>query len=83
MKSLDIHDASPRPVMCVREEEENVYFPNASVLKKGKVYNMTKVIVYPFKTEVYLKEFPEMEFNSLQFGELSTLSIDMRYQKNR
>ena len=80
MQEFNISDASARPVMCVREEKESYYFPNAEKLKKGKIYNVTKVVVHPFSTDVYLREFPDLNFNSVQFGELATLSMTAKLQ---
>lgn len=70
-KEFDIFNDSKRPVVCIMESEENYYFPNASLLKEGQVYHVRGVHVGGFNTDVYLEEFPDKRFNSVQFGEIT------------
>ena len=40
---------------------------NRKYLKPGKAYTIDKMIVHNWSTEMYLKEFPGISFNSVHF----------------
>lgn len=65
---LNIDNGAAREVICKRVENGN-YFPNGDLVKKGKKYHLVKMDVHPWYTDVYLKEFPDKVFNSVQFAE--------------
>ena len=65
---LKINNGTARKVICKRVENGN-YFPNGDLVQKGKKYHLVKMEVHPWYTDVYLKEFPEKVFNSVQFAE--------------
>ncbi len=71
MKGLNICNSTPRIVVCAETKEDSFYFPNGAKLEKGKKYNMVRMEVLAFHTHVYLAEFPNLPFNSVQFGEVS------------
>lgn len=68
MRNLQTKNGSAREVICTRVENGN-YFPNSNLVQKGKKYHLTKMEVHPWYTNVYLKEFPDKVFNSVQFAE--------------
>lgn len=39
------------------------------VLKENEVYTINKTVVHDTYTELYLEEFPDLEFNSVCFEE--------------
>ncbi len=65
---LNIENGTAREVICKRVENGN-YFPNGNLVQKGKKYHLVKMEVHPWYTNVYLKEFPDKVFNSVQFAE--------------
>ncbi len=67
---LDILNSTPRMVVCVQAEKDSFYFPNGSKLSVGERYNMVGVEISAFHTHVYLAEFPDLPFNSIQLGEV-------------
>lgn len=69
-KELDIFNSTPRVVVCTQAKEEDYYFPNASKLKEGEKYHLSRLEVFSWHTDVYLKEFPGCRFNSVQFEEV-------------
>lgn len=71
--SLNIGDIRQRVVKCVEAQvckEAAAYFPNAEKLEVGKLYNVFFVEMKDWYTSVYLKEFPNLGFNSLHFDEV-------------
>lgn len=67
---MNIFDLKQRQLVCVTEHSDDCYFPNGSMLKKGHVYTLIWINLYPFKSYVFLKEFPNLEFNTVQFEEV-------------
>jgi hypothetical protein len=43
---------------------------NHHLLEVSKEYTLVDMIVYDYYTEVYLEEFPDLEFNSVVFDEI-------------
>ena len=73
---LNIENGAAREVICKRVENGN-YFPNGNLVQKGKKYHLTKMEVHPWYTNVYLKEFPDKVFNSVQFAEVFPKETDV------
>jgi len=73
MNSFNIKNANARTVVCVDVPSDNIgsFFPNKNLLKVGQIYNVVKVDVRDWFTNVYLAEFPDVCFNSVQFAELN------------
>lgn len=65
---LNIFNKNPRVIICKRVENGD-YFPNGNLVQAGKKYHLENMKVYSWHTEVWLKEFPEKVFNSVQFAE--------------
>jgi len=43
---------------------------NAKLLKPGKTYNVERIEEHLWHTKIFLKEFPEIDFNSVWFEEV-------------
>ena len=43
---------------------------NASLLKFGEIYDVERIEEHSWHTKVFLKEFPDVEFNSVWFDEV-------------
>ncbi len=69
---LNINNHNPREIVCNREEKDNNLYPNCHLLKKDKTYHLSAFKVYGWHTEVFLAEFPDKIFNSVQFDEVKT-----------
>ena len=72
-KAFDIYNCRPRPIICISNENNN-WSPadkNAHMLEVGKVYHVYYVIAYGWYTDVYLEEFPDVPFNSVNFEEVT------------
>ena len=74
---LDIHNGTQRVVICKNVRTGN-YFPNGELLKQKQRYHISKIEVHSWYTDVYLKEFPEKNFNSVQFAEIFPQEIDIK-----
>ncbi len=72
MKSFNILNSEPRKVRCIDVPDDSLtsFFPNKNLLVLGKEYNFVNMIVRNWNTEVFLQEFPNLPFNSVQFAEL-------------
>ena len=72
MKGFNIQNSEPRKVRCIDVPDDSLasFFPNKDLLVLGKEYNFEKMIVRNWRTEVFLQEFPDIPFNSVQFAEL-------------
>ncbi|MBR5598779.1 MAG: hypothetical protein IKW39_01930 [Alphaproteobacteria bacterium] len=68
--NLNIADSRQRQVRCKRVEKASYYFPNADKLVEGQVYNVHFIEMGAWETWVYLKEFPQLSFNSVHFSEM-------------
>ena len=69
---MNIWNSSKRDVVCVRNED-NKFFgcdENSPMLEVGKTYTVEEVDVHGWHTEVYLKEIPDVPFNSVLFEEM-------------
>lgn len=66
---LNIQNNSKREVICVQSKKADEWFPNADKVKQGKLYHLEHLEVHNWHTDVYLSEFPQLRFNSLQFEE--------------
>lgn len=77
MKELNIHDGTPRVVICKKVKTGN-YFPNGEILQYKRRYHISKVEVHSWYTDVYLKEFPDKNFNSVQFAECFKPEVEVK-----
>lgn len=70
---FDIWNNEPRNVLCVRNGEDDCWVAseNNHLLKIGKKYTVEYVEVHSWHTIVFLKEFPNVEFNSVLFNEIT------------
>lgn len=71
MREIDIYDSSEREVTCV-SNKDNKFFAcdeNSPLLEVGKTYTVVNVIVHSLHTEIEIKEFPNILFNSVCFCE--------------
>lgn len=71
-KEFDIHNSSEREVIC-NDVYGAMHCSNPiDKLVKGQTYHVRNVAVYPWHTEVFLKEFPDETkgFNSVLFDEI-------------
>lgn len=68
---MNIKNMTPREVVCIRNENNNFFDcdKNSNMLEVGKTYTLRKMNVYNWYTEVELKEFPDILFNSVCFEE--------------
>lgn len=69
---MDIKNCAERKIICVKNED-NHFFPcdrNSPLLEVGKTYNVVNVDVHGWHTQVELKEFPSVLFNSVCFEEI-------------
>ena len=68
---MNIRDYSQREVVCVDNEDNNFFGcdTNSPLLEVGKTYTVVDVEVHSWHTEVELKEFPKIMFNSVCFEE--------------
>lgn len=69
---FDIFNHKPRQVVCVKNQLDGMSVNSiyAHLLEVGNVYTVTDVAVHDWYTVVYLKEFPNHRFNSVQFAEI-------------
>ncbi|MDD4066393.1 MAG: hypothetical protein PHH22_00225 [Clostridia bacterium] len=70
---FDIRDTRMRHVVCVNNQDINWSLNgNASQhLKVGEIYHALGIEVHGFHTRVSLLEFPKLQFNSINFSEIS------------
>ncbi len=66
---MNTMDFTRRSVICT-QTGTGYYFPNADKLEIGKEYTLVWVNIYADRCNVFLKEFPEDEFNSICFKEV-------------
>ena len=69
---MNIKNHSERKVVCVKNED-NQFFScdkNSPLLEVGKTYNVVNVDVRSWHTQIELKEFPSVVFNSVCFDEV-------------
>ena len=69
--AFNIFNKEKRKVICTRNDKEPMMqsSENHHLLKIGNEYTISNVFVYPWYTEVYLEEFPNIPFNSVVFDE--------------
>lgn len=70
---MDIFNSKPRPIKCVRNDAHGmmIYSENHHLLEIGKTYHLEDMDVNTWFTGVYLKEFPNVPFNSVMFEEVA------------
>lgn len=68
---MNIRDCSTREVVCINNENNNFFGcdENSPLLEIGKTYTIVDVDVHSWHTEIELKEFPDIKFNSVCFEE--------------
>ena len=69
---MDIFDNTTRPIMCISNSSDVFDGRNSHLLKVGCIYNLDDVEVHSWHTYVYLKEFPNVHFNSVLFEEIES-----------
>ena len=68
---MDIFNAKPRKVKCIKNNHNMWGTNNANtLLKVGKKYTMYHIDIGAFYSLVKLEEFPDTFFNSVLFKEL-------------
>lgn len=67
---LNIKNPSPRKIVCTNNKKYGWggYCDDGS-LTINNIYTLDHLIVYPYYTEVYLKELPDKKFSSCSFCE--------------
>lgn len=69
-KEFNIHNKTPREVICIRNDD-NVYGgEDGKLLEVGAIYHVDGVEVHDWFTVVYITEFPALGFNSVLFEEV-------------
>ena len=68
---MDINNRSEREVVCIENKDNHFFFcySNSPLLEIGKTYNVVNVDVHSYHTQIELKEFPNIVFNSVCFEE--------------
>lgn len=69
---MNVRDYSERKVVCVHNKDNGFfgYDSNSPLLEVGATYTVVDLYVYSWYTEVKLKEFPNVVFNSVCFEEI-------------
>ena len=69
---FNIRDNRVREVVCVsnKDNEFRAVDENSPLLEVGKTYTVIQVDMYDWYTDVILKEFPNVRFNSVCFNEV-------------
>ena len=69
---MNIKDYSEREVICISNQDNNFFScdVNSPMLEVGATYTVVNLYVYGWYTEVELKEFPGVVFNSVCFKEI-------------
>lgn len=82
IKGLEIENKAQRAVVCNRIPSDNFFGwnSNKNLLKLGRVYHIDHLVVHKCNTEVFLKEFPDVPFNSVCFGEVANPKAASRLQ---
>lgn len=72
---FNIYDPRMRHIVCIYKQDHNWSLNgNASnYLQVGEVYHVLEVEVHSFHTRVRLQEFPALQFNSMNFSEISII----------
>lgn len=72
---MNIFDTTERSIICISNEDHgmcHVCKANADKLVVGEIYTLDDLVVYDWHTDVYLKEFPGLKFNSVLFEEIES-----------
>ena len=76
---MNIYALKGHKVMC-RYLSDKGYNHHQEIAKKhlelNKTYTVEKTVVYKYHTDVYLQEFPDIEFNSVFFEDVSLQTIE-------
>lgn len=69
---MNIYNTKPRKIKCIRNDDKawGGGGENHHLLEIGKEYTLEDVEIHSLHTIVYIKEFPNLEFNSVVFEEL-------------
>lgn len=67
---MDIFNSEEREIRCVRNDNNTTDSRYNHLLEVGKIYHVECVDVHSWHTDVYLREFPNMNFNSVLFAEI-------------
>lgn len=68
---FDIHKNKEREVLCIRNDSDVwACGENSHLLTIGEKYIVDCVMIDAWSTEVYLREFPGIPFNSVLFEEI-------------
>lgn len=61
LSGFDIENSTPREVVCIESR---------AGIKAGETYRLSAVEGFSWYTRVYLKDFPDIGFNSVYFAEM-------------
>ena len=69
---MNIWNSKPRKVKCINNKDNKFYNcdENSPLLIVGETYTLKYIEVHSWLTEVWLEEFPGVEFNSSCFEEI-------------
>lgn len=68
---MDIFNAKPRKLLCIRNDNDVWGSPNnGHLLEIGKEYTLEDVDVHSWHTDIYVSEFPNISFGSVLFEEV-------------
>lgn len=73
---MNIRDGTERKIVCVSNDPNRPLTcgDNAYLLTPGELYTFVDCDIYEWHTMVYLREFPNIEFNSCLFEEVGDVS---------
>lgn len=68
---MDVRNFAEREIVCVCNENNNFFGcdKNSPLLEVGKTYTVVNIDIHSWHSEVELKEFPNIMFNSICFDE--------------
>ena len=70
---MNIFDRTERSIVCISNKDlgmDHERRANADKLVVGEIYTLDDVVVEDWYSDVYLKEFPDLYFNSVLFEEI-------------
>lgn len=83
---MNIHAKKGHKVIVTNETAKNGYKPDREIVVKwleiGQIYTIEKTVVFDFHTEVYLREIPDVPFNSVNFEDLENYLVTLGFEIN-
>ena len=69
---MDIYNTKPRKIKCISNDKDvfGEGGENHHLLEIGKEYTLEDIEIHSWHTIVYIKELPNIEFNSVAFEEI-------------